>query len=343
MLAPRLNTTALELTLACPCRCETCGSDAGTARKDELSTRQWLEVLDALVELGCQRVSLLGGEPVSRRRWDIIAAHVVSLGMQVEMVSSGIGVDRESAELMERIGFSSVTISVDGTRPVHDEQRGVPGCYDQALRAISFLDKAGLRVGVNTQVNRKSLPVLNELGDILEAAGAIGWQLILTLPKGRAKGTSALFVEPQMMPEVYQSIRLLQQRPRLRPFIADNIGYLTRDETSLRTPTFMPERCFPGCVAGLSILGITSNGDVKGCMSLPDTHIEGNVLREPISRIWDDAKRFAYNRRFNKSSLSGACAECEFGTLCRGGCTATALAVHGKANISSHCLRLHVR
>ena len=106
------------------------------------------------------------------------------------------------------------------------------------------------------------------------------------------------------MPEVHKSIRVLQQRPRLRPFAADNIGYMTQDEPVLRTPAFMPERCFPGCVAGLFILGLSSNGDIKGCLSMPDTHIEGNVLRESLNTIWHDPNRFAYNRQFDERSLS---------------------------------------
>lgn len=84
-----------------------------------------------------------------------------------------------------------------------------------------------------------------------------------------------------------------------------------------------------------------SNGAVKGCLALPDEAVEGNLLNEPLADIWNDLSRFAYNRSFDLKNLSGACAECTFGAICRGGCTAVAMSVHGTPNISTHCFRLH--
>jgi radical SAM protein with 4Fe4S-binding SPASM domain len=123
--------------------------------------------------------------------------------------------------------------------------------------------------------------------------------------------------------------------------VTDNIGYLTADDPRLRTPAGVPARCWMGCFAGLRAVALTSDGGVKGCLALPDGFREGNVRREPLERIWGDPARFAYNRAFDPARLSGACASCRLGPVCRGGCTALALAVHGVPNRSVHCLRLH--
>jgi len=336
-----LFAAGLELTLACPCRCETCGSGAGRARKDELSTEQWLKVIDELSELGCQRISFLGGEPLLRRDWPELATHAVRRGLRLEMVTSGVGLNAETAGRIYGIGFTSVTVSLDGTQQAHDEQRGLDGCYEKALKAVRLLDRAGTRVGVTTQVNRKSLPTLDDLALQIEAAGALGWQLQLTLPKGRAENQNGMAVQPEMMPEIYRAVRRLIARRTLRPYITDNIGYLTPDDPLLRTPPRVAERCWLGCFAGLRNIGITSRGDVKGCLALPDSLIEGNVRDEQLQRIWNDPDRFAYNRAFDPADLSGACAGCPYGAICRGGCIATAMAFHGKPGISTHCLRLH--
>ena len=97
-----------------------------------------------------------------------------------------------------------------------------------------------------------------------------------------------------------------------------------------------------GCRAGLDALGITSDGRVKGCLALPDACAEGNLREESLAAMWKDPDRFAYNRRYTPEQLGGKCADCEQAPLCRGGCTATAYAVHERPGKSVHCFRLHV-
>ena len=337
----KLFTAGLETTLACPCRCETCGSSAGRPRDDELGTSEWMSVIADLAALGCQRVTLMGGEPLSRHDWPDLAHKAVASGMDTDLITSGLDVDVDTAALLNDIGLASVTVSVDGTREVHDAQRKVPGCFDQALRAIRLLDMAGLRVGVTSQVNSETLPTLEALAPLLQDSGAIGWQLQLTLPSGRAEHRSDLVVEPDLVPGVHDVVRRLVGRRGLRPFITDNIGYLTRDDPVLRTPPNAPIRVWLGCFAGLRTVGITSDGGVKGCLALPDSCIEGSVREEPLARIWNDPDRFSYNRSYDPSRLSGACADCVYAKVCRGGCTATAMTVHGRQGVSTHCFRLH--
>ena len=129
-------------------------------------------------------------------------------------------------------------------------------------------------------------------------------------------------------------------RRGLRPFVTDNIGWMTADDPALRTQQRGPERCWLGCFAGLRSVGITSDGGVKGGLALPDAYIEANVRERALAEIWRDPARFAWNRGFDRTGLGGACAECRFGAVCRGGCTSLAVAVHGKPGIATHCLRL---
>lgn len=335
-----LYYAGLELTLACPCRCETCGSNAHHKRRDELDTDTWVQTITELSLLGCQRVTLLGGEPLLFSDWPKLSLTSKKMGLEVEMVTSGIGLDRHTAATMAKIGLASVTVSVDGTRDVHNEQRKVPDAFGQAMQAIACLREAGVKVGVTTQINPKSLPTLEDLAPELQEAGVLGWQLQLTMPSGRAAGRADLVIQKEQMREIYQSLQTLSKRPGLRPFITDNIGYLTPDDPALRTPARMPVRCWLGCFAGLRGVGVMSDGGVKGCLALPDSMREGNLKEESLTQIWQDKTRFAYNRAFDPSHLGGECNGCPYGKICRGGCTAVAMTMHGRPNISTHCLRL---
>ena len=332
---------ALELTLRCPCRCLTCGSHAGAKRARELDHDEWLKVIGALADLGCRSITLLGGEPLLYPRWSELVQAARARGMLVDLISSGQGLDENVALRIRDCGLHSVTISVDGLADTHDAQRRVSGCFEQALRAIRLVDQAGLKVGVTSQVNQGNLSELETLAPLLEEAGVLGWQLQLTLPMGRAEEHRELALPAARMPEFLRVLRRLAHRQGLRPHITDNIGYCTTDDLALRTIQGGFPRMWLGCRAGLEALGVTSDGRVKGCLALPDTCSEGNVCEESLTSIWNDPHRFHYNRQYSPQQLSGSCATCKEANRCRGGCTATAFAMHGQPGINSHCFRLH--
>jgi radical SAM protein with 4Fe4S-binding SPASM domain len=337
---PRFAT--LELTLRCPYRCETCGSDAGRARADELNTEEWLQVIGELAELGCQRVTLMGGEPLSHPDWQSIAARAVREGLEVEMVTSGAGLTAEVAATMAAVPLDSVTLSVDGVEAVHDAQRRAPGAFRRALDAIGTLRRQGIAVGVTTQLNTLTVPTLEQLAPELEAAGALAWQVQHTIPTGRARRTD-LTLPAAETHHLHRTLHHLTKRRGLRPSLTDSVGYLTPDDVLLRSIPGMPRRAWAGCWAGWFAVGITSDGAVKGCLSIPDPHFEGRLRAESLATIWNDPNRFAYTRAFRRESLHGACGECAYGRLCRAGCTAMQLAVHGRLGTCTHCFRAHSR
>ena len=73
---------------------------------------------------------------------------------------------------------------------------------------------------------------------------------------------------------------------------------------------------------------------VVGAMCRP---AEGNLRQRRLAEIWNDPDAFAYNRKFRVEDLRGACAGCEFGEVCRGGCTWTSVAHHGHPHDCPTC------
>ena len=58
-----------EVTLRCDLACRHCGSRAGHARPDELTTEEALDLVRQLAELGVKEVTLIGGEAYLRPDW----------------------------------------------------------------------------------------------------------------------------------------------------------------------------------------------------------------------------------------------------------------------------------
>lgn len=112
-----------------------------------------------------------------------------------------------------------------------------------------------------------------------------------------------------------------------------------RSEPRLRTASGPPQQFFTGCQAGLDVIGIRSDGTVLGCLSLPEALATGNVRERALGAIWADDDGFAYNRRFVPTLLTGACAGCAFGSVCRGGCRSLAWSATGTLFDNPCCLQ----
>jgi radical SAM protein with 4Fe4S-binding SPASM domain len=329
-----------EITLACNAKCLHCGSRAGAARPAELDHDEALALCDGLADLGVPHVTLSGGEPLLRDDWPDITRRLVARGVTVEMISNGLALDEAAARRLREAGVRSVTLSIDGPQEVHDELRGVVGAFRRALAAAGALRAAGFRVGAATQINTRNVDLLAELEEALVAGGFDGWQLQLTMPHGRCAEHPDLVVRPDAVPRIIRFILEARRRRRLPLYAADNIGWMLRCEPLLRSMSDPPDRFYPGCQAGLWVVGLTSDGTVRGCLSLPPEFDEGNVRHRPLAEIWADERLFSYNRRFRKDGLTGACAECVFGRVCRGGCKSLAFATTGRLSENPYCARL---
>jgi molybdenum cofactor biosynthesis enzyme MoaA len=175
-----------EITLACDLKCGHCGSRAGTARKNELSTEECLDVVAELAALGTRDVTLIGGEAYLRRDFPTIIAAVRDAGMQCTLQSGGRNLTAERVRAAADAGLTAAGISIDGLRELHDELRGVRGSFDAAVASLERLREHGIRTSVNTQIGPAVLDQLDGVLDVVIASGAKNWQLQLTVPMGRA-------------------------------------------------------------------------------------------------------------------------------------------------------------
>jgi MoaA/NifB/PqqE/SkfB family radical SAM enzyme len=66
-----------------------------------------------------------------------------------------------------------------------------------------------------------------------------------------------------------------------------------------------------GCKAGISSIGVQSNRDVKGCLSLTPEFIEGNIRKNKISEIWKKPGFCLYYTDFKMSDLYNSYIDCK--------------------------------
>jgi radical SAM protein with 4Fe4S-binding SPASM domain len=329
-----------EITLACNAACVHCGSRAGKARTGELDGAEALALCDAIAGLGVRRVTLSGGEPLVRDDWQDIARRLIAGGVEVDLISNGIALDGRVARAAASLGIRGVTLSIDGTEGVHDELRGREGGFRLAMQAAALLRGEGVPVGAVTQVNTRNAGLLPDIRGALEDAGFMGWQLQLTMPIGRCEGGGDLVVDPSAVPSIIDFIAAPSGRGRMQVYAADNIGWMLRSEPLIRDYAEPSRRFYQGCHAGLALIGITSDGSVRGCLSLPPAFDEASVRRRDLADIWKDESLFSYNRRFDENGLTGPCRSCAFRRVCRAGCTCLAWSSTGTVTENPYCARL---
>lgn len=333
----KLKSCVWEITLACCFSCKYCGSKGGQARKGELTTKGCLSVAGQLSELGCRRVSLIGGEVFMRPDWSTIVRELTERGVRVSIITNGYLFTEELIQKLKEVHIESIAISLDGPEKVHDEYRQ-KGSFQRASQAIDVLTKHEIPVSVITTLHSQNVSCLESFYDFLKTKPIHAWQLQACSPMGNAAkgqidyrfdfGTVIKFVESHMFDAPF------------RMGIADNIGYYTDSEGYLRGNLSGKAKFF-GCRAGLSSIGIDSVGNVRGCESMYDARfIEGNLRERTLKEIWESPDAFVYNRRFRPEMLTGACGECKYGAYCAGGCRSYNYFTHGKLYESSGCARI---
>lgn len=327
-----------ELTLRCDLQCGHCGSRAGPARRDELSTAEALDVVRQVRDMGAREITLIGGEAYLRDDWDQIARAITDAGMTCTMTTGGRALTPERAERAKAAGIASVSVSIDGIGATHDLQRGA-GSFDRACTALSNLRAVGVSTSVNTQVNRLSLPELGRVLELIVRAGGHAWQVQLTVPMGRAAERVDWLLQPDdllvVIPRLAE-LKALAHSQGVRLWPGNNVGYFGPHEHDLRADQSTVGHTV-GCQAGVHTLGLESDGTVKGCPSLPTAAYSGGTTRDrPIRETWESAAplRFARDRA---SSPWGFCASCYYAFVCRGGCSWTAHVFFGRPGNNPYC------
>lgn len=341
-LERRLRTCVWDITQRCNLRCVHCENRSGPGSPRELTLEQMLRVGDSLARLGCEFVDITGGEPLTFPGWDRLCAHLTALGMRVSLITNGMLLDERRLALAVEAGVGLVVVSLDGTESIHDDTRLRLGPGPSPFRlAVAGLQRAQrvLPVAVLTQINRHNLVDLPALHRLLRGLGVPRWQVQLAVPAGRLLEHEVPYVlAPAELPQIaawLARVRRSGAPPALE--VSDNIGYYTEHEHWLRQRGQRPG-LWLGCVAGLRSATITYEGKVRGCSMMPEEFDAGDLHDEPLEAIWADRSRFGTTLDYDPARLTGACARCQFGQICRAGCTTMAYWSTGSIYENPYCL-----
>ncbi len=327
-----------ELTNECNAKCLHCGSKSGKKRRHELTEDEALKLCDDLHELGCKDVTLMGGEFFLKAYWHKVAQKLHNYGMRVALLTNGILLDDKNIQKILDTGIPYVFLSIDGIGKTHDRIRGVPGLYKNIMANIENAKKQGLKIGAVSAFSAINLSEITNLHQLLKKNGVKMWQIQIVEDIGHASKNSQLSLSTENLYDLAKKIATIRKNEKeIKIVLCDNIGFFSSFEPLIRdTP-------FRGCMAGRYVLGIESNGNIRGCLSIPRNSktTEGNIRERPLSEIWNDPYLFDSYRKRTVGKLKGFCAECEYGKICLAGCSSLAYSLTGDFYENPFCLHRH--
>ena len=323
-----------ELTNACNAKCLHCGSHSGTCRENELTLEECLRVCDELKEVGCERITIIGGEFFLHPHWDIICKRLIENGVTPAPLTNGLLLNEKNIAKLKDMGITKIGVSIDGIGEIHNYLRGVPGLFDKLIANMKRAQAEGFRVAVVTAISKVNLHQLDEMFEFMKNNDVSIWQLQMVEAIGVANKNPELEMKLEDAYHLAKKIANFRRQKDLKIVTGDNIGYFCSFEPMIR------DHPFCGCAAGRQVIGIEANGNIRGCLSVysrPET-TEGNVRERSLKEIWNDPEKFVQYRYRKVEQLTGFCAECKYNDLCRAGCSSLTYSLTGSFFENPFCL-----
>jgi radical SAM protein with 4Fe4S-binding SPASM domain len=310
------------ITNRCSLGCRHCYMDSGARLPDEVSSREFKNLLRHLRDVGVFHIALGGGEAFEHPDLFEIATYARELGLIPNLTTNGLLITEENAKRC-RV-FGQINVSFDGIGENYQILRGV-AAFEPALTGLKRLLAAGIRAGINTVVSRHNFDQLDAIIAFGREQGVNDIELLRIKPAGRGK---IGFAEADLR---YDQARVLY--PKILEW-SQNYDLPIKIDCS-----FVPMMCYHrpdpnllekfavyGCEGGNVLIGVRADG-----LATPCSFIEPDENALPIANLaerWDQHEPFGQFRTWPDQAAM-PCRTCDYLRLCKGGCHAVARYYHG--------------
>ena len=294
----------ISFTDRCNLSCRYCYADcAEEPSRRELTSKQWIDLIDEYYDIGIISLLFEGGEPLTRLPSLMVILRHCAGKFLTRVRTNATLVTTEIAREFKAIGIGGVLVDVLGVQPrTHDRLTGVPGSHARTLAGITSRVEADIDTEMLIILNRHNI---SELQDYVELAARLGVSAVGILrlyPIGRAK---ARWTELALsLDEMMDALSALRPPAGLKI----NQSWHPRDGNT----------CW-------QMAAVNAYGDSIGCSYLRELVNFGNVLETSFMDTWDDP----LYRELRSGRVTRSCGDCEQTQGSCGGCRATAFAFHG--------------
>ncbi len=296
----------IYLTNACNLSCPHCYMYSGGKYKDELSTDEIKKLGIDFYKLGGKKVTLSGGEAVTRTDFEEIVRYFSEIGLKIGIMSNGTLWTSKLIKQIAKYNISKVQISLDGFDDASNSiVRGKESFY-KAVNTIKNLIDCGVRVNVGMtppyellQIHKKQyLEFARNL--IKYGKGLLSIQFSYEIIEGRCISKEEI---ARFKGDYYKLVDEIMEE--LYPENTEK-GFIENLKNN---------RIFDNC--GYGGINIAANGDVYFCSRITEVQKYSNIRDCSLEEIINISRKIQ-----EKSHIDNLypCCECDLKYICGGGC-----------------------
>ena len=311
-----------ELTYRCPLHCVFCYNPLDYAKHDtELTTAEWVRVLQEGRKLGAAQLGFSGGEPLVRDDLEEMVQEARRLGYYSNLITSGIGLTEKRIKAFKDGGLDHIQLSFqDSTREMNDFLSSTR-TFDLKHKVAQLVKQYDYPMVLNVVLHRLNI---DHIERILEMAEQLGVEY-LELANTQYYGWGFLNRD-HLIPTRAQLEFAEQATNRFRERIGDRmrVFFVVPDYHASR-----PKACMNGW--GAVFVTVTPDGTVLPCHEarmLPGLEFP-NVRSASMESIWYDSQ--AFNAYRGDAWMKEPCRTCPEKARDFGGCRCQAYMLTGDA------------
>ncbi len=297
----------LALTYRCNNNCSHC-YNARERSFPELTTDEWIKILDITWSLGIPHIIFTGGEPTLRDDLPVLIAHAEANGQITGLNTNGRRLsDPEYLQRLVDSGLDHVQITVESVdADIHNTMVNARA-FDQTIAGLKNALNSSLFVMTNTTMLRNNVESIPSTLDFLAELGVrtIGLNALIHSGKGSIVGTG---LPDRDLAPLLETARLKTEMRGQRLIWYTPTQYCGFDPQTL-------DLGIKGCTAALYNMCVEPNADVLPCQSYYKP--VGNILRDGWEAIWNHQLSTQLRER---QGLPEKCTGCKLLAECGGGC-----------------------
>jgi len=310
-----------ELTYRCPLQCPYCSNPLEIAKyTDEISTEDWVRVMQQARKMGATQMGFSGGEPLVRQDLEELIQEARNLGYYTNLITSGVGMDEARVKRFKDAGLDHIQISFQASNEELNNFLGGTKSFQHKYEMARIVKKYEYPMVLNIVIHRKNIEQMRDILDMTVELNADYVELAST----QYYGWSRINVD-QLLPTREQLIKAekiaMEYQEKLKGKC--KIIYVIPDYYENR-----PKPCMNGW--GAIFLTIAPDGTALPCHEAGQLPIEfPNVKDYSIEELWNDSPGFNHFRGFDW--MKEPCRSCPEKEKDFGGCRCQAFMMTGDA------------
>ncbi len=263
----------LCLTHKCPNDCVYC-SAKNRDNERELTTDEWIKVINDLQDMKTPIIGLTGGEPMLREDiFDIVKA--IDERSVSTLFTSGMNLTLEKAKELKKSGLFSLGISLDSyDKDKHNKNRKNDKAFDYAISALQKSREAGLYTMAQTVILKDAIDEgeLFKLFKLAKENGAHEVKILEPILSGELLNTANL------------SGILYDNEARKKLIDIQHKANRKKGFPKITTFAYTESEEKYGCGAGTQHSYISASGHLYPCDFVPMDF--GSVREKSIDKLW---------------------------------------------------------